>query len=383
MNIIDQLKPLVEYISKNKEWLFSGAGVSVVAALLALLRRALSQRPGPIQDEHLRVPPGRKRRQPEGRHTIRAKKEDGTQDAIPSEWQTIMPARSKYVFNSEPRSDIPLGLQSFSFEYAPDGHAHPLMLKNVMVRAELGFTCRIDNVYKALFAANDYALNVLPPQFLVHARDTLERYSFSELREKRREASSVIVAAMAPQFQKLGVRLESVTIGALEALANQNPVDLGHAKGAAISPTDPTVTSCPETKKYDVFLSHASEDKLAIARPLYEAMVAAGISVWFDEAVLVLGDSLRRKIDDGLSRCSYGVIIISPSFLSKEWPQKELDGLVALEVQSGKTKILPIWHDIEKDTLLQRSPILADRVAGRSSEGIPALVQKILAVVCG
>jgi hypothetical protein len=166
------------------------------------------------------------------------------------------------------------------------------------------------------------------------------------------------------------------------AQASQNySIDLGYAKAPAPSPVAPSVASQDQAQKYDVFLSHAWEDKGAIARPLYDALIAAGLSVWFDEAVLKLGDSLRRKIDDGLARCRYGVIIISPSFLGKEWPQRELDGLAALEVQSGKTKILPIWHEIEKDTLLQKSPVLADRVAGKSSEGIPALVQKILAVV--
>jgi hypothetical protein len=57
-----------------------------------------------------------------------------------------------------------------------------------------------------------------------------------------------------------------------------------------------------------------------------------------------------RKIDDGLARCNYGIIIISPSFLGREWPQLELDALVALEVQSGKTKVLPTWHEIDKET---------------------------------
>jgi hypothetical protein len=44
----------------------------------------------------------------------------------------------------------------------------------------------------------------------------------------------------------------------------------------------------------------------------------------------------------------FGIVVISPSFLDKEWPQRELDALVALEVQSGKTKILPIWLEIDK-----------------------------------
>jgi len=66
--------------------------------------------------------------------------------------------------------------------------------------------------------------------------------------------------------------------------------------------------------------------KDAIARPLYAELTAAGISVWFDEAVLEIGDSLRRKIDDGLIRCRYGVVILSPHFLRKHWPQREIDG---------------------------------------------------------
>ena len=133
--------------------------------------------------------------------------------------------------------------------------------------------------------------------------------------------------------------------------------------------------------KYDFFLSHAWEDKETIARPLYGELTVAGASVWFDEAVLRIGDSLRRKIDDGLARCKFGIVIISPNFLNKEWPQRELDGLVALEVESGKTKILPIWHQIDKGLILRYSPALADRVAGKSSEGAKALAKKILRVI--
>jgi hypothetical protein len=132
---------------------------------------------------------------------------------------------------------------------------------------------------------------------------------------------------------------------------------------------------------YDLFLSHAGEDKAAIARPLFSALTAVGVTVWFDEAVLKIGDSLRRKIEEGLARCRYGIVIISPAFLAKEWPQRELDGLAALEVQSGQTKILPIWHEIDSDALALRSPMLADRMAAKSTEGIDALVKKILAVI--
>jgi hypothetical protein len=134
-------------------------------------------------------------------------------------------------------------------------------------------------------------------------------------------------------------------------------------------------------RTYDVFISHASEDKDAIARPLYESLRANGVSVWFDEARLELGDSLRCKIDEGLARCRFGIVILSPHFLEKEWPQRELDGLVARETVSGVKAILPIWHGLDRSRVIEYSPPLADRFAARSEEGVPAIVEKILRVL--
>jgi hypothetical protein len=132
---------------------------------------------------------------------------------------------------------------------------------------------------------------------------------------------------------------------------------------------------------YDIFISHASEDKAAIARPLYDALTTKGVSVWFDEAELQLGDSLRKKIDDGLAKCRYGVVILSPRFLAKPWPQLELDGLVARETASGEKAILPVWHQLDQKTLAERSPLLAGRLAVRSGEGVTEIVEKILDVL--
>jgi len=41
-----------------------------------------------------------------------------------------------------------------------------------------------------------------------------------------------------------------------------------------------------------------------------------GRLVWFDEAVLELGDSFRRKIDEDLARSRYGIVILSPRFFA-------------------------------------------------------------------
>lgn len=120
------------------------------------------------------------------------------------------------------------------------------------------------------------------------------------------------------------------------------------------------------TRDYDVFVSHASEDK-DVARPLAEALRERGLSVWFDEQELRIGDSLRRKIDQGIARSRFGIVILSAPFFSKGWPQYELDGLVTLAV-TGKQVLLPVWHNVDADAVMAYSPSLADRVALRTSD---------------
>lgn len=132
--------------------------------------------------------------------------------------------------------------------------------------------------------------------------------------------------------------------------------------------------------QYDIFISHASEDKDEIAMPLARLLSERGYKVWIDEQELKLGDSLRRKIDEGLLESRYGAVILSSHFFSKEWPQKELDGLVARETREGKT-ILPIWHRVTEMEIARSSPMLADKVAVDSKRGIDYLVERICDVL--
>tara|TARA_R110002051_G_scaffold267433_1_gene327394 strand:+ start:62 stop:925 length:864 start_codon:yes stop_codon:yes gene_type:complete len=114
--------------------------------------------------------------------------------------------------------------------------------------------------------------------------------------------------------------------------------------------------------EHDVFISHASEDKDSFVRPLAQVLTGMGFKVWYDETTLRIGDSLRQKIDQGLSSSRYGVVVLSGAFFYKNWPQYELNGLVAREMRGGKV-ILPIWHKVSKDEVLSYSPTLADKVA--------------------
>lgn len=136
-----------------------------------------------------------------------------------------------------------------------------------------------------------------------------------------------------------------------------------------------------DDREFDVFISHASEDKEVVVRALAKALGSRGLAVWYDEFELRIGDSLRRKIDYGIARSRFGIVVLSKSFFAKSWPQYELDGLVTRAI-SGKQVLLPLWHGISKDEVMRESPSLADKVALRTSDStIEEIADDIASVV--
>ncbi|HEV2960262.1 MAG TPA: toll/interleukin-1 receptor domain-containing protein [Candidatus Angelobacter sp.] len=134
--------------------------------------------------------------------------------------------------------------------------------------------------------------------------------------------------------------------------------------------------------KFDVFICHASEDKVSFVDPLAHALQTAGIKVWYDRFVLDWGEDLRSFIDSGLRDCRFGIVVFSKAFLGKKkWTEYELNGLFARETPTEKL-ILPIWHGVTRGDFLKYSPTLADRLAKDSQndsieEIVYALKQKL------
>jgi tetratricopeptide (TPR) repeat protein len=133
-------------------------------------------------------------------------------------------------------------------------------------------------------------------------------------------------------------------------------------------------------KILDAFVCHATEDK-DFVRPLANALVKRGLEIWYDEFTLKTGDSLRSSIDKGLVQSRFGIVVLSPHFFTKEWTKKELDGLIALEVDR-KIKILPIWHNVCKADVAAFSPILAGKCASSSGKSLEAVVEDLTKVIC-
>lgn len=157
-----------------------------------------------------------------------------------------------------------------------------------------------------------------------------------------------------------------------------------HQSLAASTPTaESTRTNVEmrkEAKQWDVFICHASEDKPTVVEPLAKALEGKGLRVWYDRSVLTIGDSLRRTIDEGLKRSQFGVVILSPAFFTKKWPQWELDGLVQREIAGSKV-ILPVWHNVAHGDVARYSLPLADKVAGSTASGIAALAEELIRAI--
>jgi hypothetical protein len=133
-------------------------------------------------------------------------------------------------------------------------------------------------------------------------------------------------------------------------------------------------------KKYDAFISYAFEDKDAFALPLAAKLKEIKLNIWFDDFCLKVGDSLRKKIDFGLSNSNYGIVILSRYFFEKQWPQKELNALYHLEIE-GKSVILPVWKDISKKEIIEYSPLLADKYAAQAYDGVNKVASKLVEVI--
>ena len=198
-----------------------------------------------------------------------------------------------------------------------------------------------------------------------------------------------------PALIEIGHQSFPIDLSVAQNVERENRIDLvnenveldlrtriGRASLASIR-QQPMKDQDSKTDQWDVFISYASEDKESVARPLAQALQESGLTVWFDDAVLKVGDSLRRKIDEGLAKSRFGVVVLSNSFFSKGWPQYELDGMIMKSV-SGEQQVLPVLHDLTREQLRSHSPSLADSISRSTSEwSVGQIAQEMIEVISG
>lgn len=127
-----------------------------------------------------------------------------------------------------------------------------------------------------------------------------------------------------------------------------------------------------------VYLAHATEDK-HLAKPIAEGLIARGIDVWYDQWEIGLGDSVRRKMEEGLGDCTHFVALLTHTSLKKPWVNEELDAGLLRAVE-GTSRFVVLRSDID---LAELPPLLKNRPAPElilNDEGLDSLAAQIFGV---
>ena len=111
-------------------------------------------------------------------------------------------------------------------------------------------------------------------------------------------------------------------------------------------------------KTYDVFISHASQDKSDYVDELYAKLRKLGINIFYDSESISWGDNWKQKILNGAESSEFAIIVISQNFFGREWTEKELKEFLQRQNESGQKIVLPLLHGITHDDLKTQYPEL-------------------------
>jgi hypothetical protein len=134
------------------------------------------------------------------------------------------------------------------------------------------------------------------------------------------------------------------------------------------------------SKKYDVFISYAIEDKYPVAETIASSLKQNGIKVWYVGSELKVGDAISTVISEGLRNSNYCILILSP-FYTRHWTLVELYRFIEKEQLEKKILILPVWHNIDYKEAKEKYPMIADRYAMSTQKGLDAVSESLCEVI--
>lgn len=89
------------------------------------------------------------------------------------------------------------------------------------------------------------------------------------------------------------------------------------------------------------FISYSSKDSEFVER-LVNDLSKSRKKVWWDRWEIKIGDSITKKINEGIDRNDYLILVLSPNSVRSAWVEKELNAGLMRELQSRNVVVLPI-----------------------------------------
>jgi hypothetical protein len=133
-------------------------------------------------------------------------------------------------------------------------------------------------------------------------------------------------------------------------------------------------------KPYDVFISHAAEDKIDLADEIVQSLRQSGLRVWYSSDQLLLGENIPGNIQKGLQQCRYGVIILSQHALKSKWIIHEVYSMVG-NSHKNKIIIIPIWHNVTSEQVKLFAPSIADIYSLSTNKGLDFVIPRLKAEI--
>lgn len=127
-----------------------------------------------------------------------------------------------------------------------------------------------------------------------------------------------------------------------------------------------------------VFLSYASGDQ-AVARRVADALLGAGLTVWFAAWELTPGESIASRVAEGMSASDIIIVLLSPRSVASRWVAFELETAIAREIHDRAITVIPaVIADCEIPPLLAEKVYLDLRTD--LDAGIQQLIRRLAAV---
>lgn len=123
--------------------------------------------------------------------------------------------------------------------------------------------------------------------------------------------------------------------------------------------SDSIVGKAADKYAYDVFVSHANDNKQSFVDSLFDGLSRLRINIWYDSSEIDWGDNLKDKIMEGLEKCRFGIVVLSPEFIGRKWTETELLELLNRQNERHEKVVLPLLYNLTVEQMVEKYPALA------------------------
>ena len=128
-----------------------------------------------------------------------------------------------------------------------------------------------------------------------------------------------------------------------------------------------------------LFISYSSKDREFVSR-IASDLKSYGVDVWWDKWEMKVGDSINKKIQEGISSAGWLAVILSPNSVKSPWVEREISAALVRELELKDVFVLPILHEDCEIPLFLRDKVYAD-FRQSFAEGLGMLLARVTSTI--